>query len=90
MVENLPRILPSNCSVNINKGSWPILPIFSLMQDIGSIDEGEMFRAFNMGIGMTIVIDSHSKEQVFDALSDFTTPYEIGSVCSGRCEVAIV
>ena len=90
LVENLPRILPSNCSVNINKGSWPILPIFSLMQDIGSIDEGEMFRAFNMGIGMTIVIDSHSKEQVFDALSDFITPYEIGSVCSGRCEVAIV
>ena len=90
LIENLPRVLPSNCKVNIIKDSWPMLPIFSLMQDIGSIDDNEMFRAFNMGIGMTIVVDRHSKEQVFDALSDLTTPYEIGSVCSGSCEVTIV
>ena len=82
--------LVSTGVLNIIKDSWPMLPIFSLMQDIGSIDDNEMFRAFNMGIGMTIVVDRHSKEQVFDALSDLTTPYEIGSVCSGSCEVTIV
>ena len=66
------------------------MKISKIIQDIGSIDDNEMFRAFNMGIGMTIVVDRHSKEQVFDALSDLTTPYEIGSVSSGSCEVTIV
>ena len=55
LVENIPRVLPKNCGVEILKNSWPSLPIFDLIQSIGNIDEDEMYRAFNMGIGMSII-----------------------------------
>ncbi|MGI8812560.1 MAG: phosphoribosylformylglycinamidine cyclo-ligase, partial [Pyrinomonadaceae bacterium] len=51
-LENIPRILPENVSVKINRGTWPELPIFGLMQQLGNVSEKEMFRTFNMGIGM--------------------------------------
>ena len=55
LLENIPRILPEGTSVEIKRGSWPVLPIFELMQRIGNMDEAEMFRTFNMGVGMVIV-----------------------------------
>jgi phosphoribosylformylglycinamidine cyclo-ligase len=54
-LENIPRILPDGVSVEINRGSWPELPIFGLMQRLGNVSDQEMFRTFNMGIGMVIV-----------------------------------
>src|SRR5438105_11558398 len=55
LLENIPRILPEGTRVEIKRGSWPVLPIFELMKRTGNIDEAEMFRTFNMGIGMVIV-----------------------------------
>src|SRR5436309_1623042 len=55
LTENIPRILPNGTAVEIHKGSWPPLPIFEVMQQLGNIAEPEMFRTFNMGIGMVIV-----------------------------------
>src|SRR5437773_3526603 len=55
LLENIPRILPEGAAVEIRKGSWPVLPIFDLMQQIGNIEEPEMFRTFNMGIGMVVI-----------------------------------
>src|SRR6266480_4351390 len=52
LLENIPRILPEGTGVEIKRGSWPVLPVFELMQRLGNIDESEMFRVFNMGIGM--------------------------------------
>ena len=57
LVENIPRILPDECGVKIQKGSWPSLPVFDVMQSIGDVDENEMFRAFNMGVGMVFIVD---------------------------------
>lgn len=54
-LENIPRILPEGVSVEINRGTWPELPIFSMMQQLGNVDEHEMFRTFNMGIGMVVI-----------------------------------
>jgi phosphoribosylformylglycinamidine cyclo-ligase len=74
-LENIPRILPEGVSVEINRGSWPELPIFGLMQRLGNVSDQEMFRTFNMGIGM-IVIASQNK----------TKPeawFEIGRVVEG-------
>jgi phosphoribosylformylglycinamidine cyclo-ligase len=56
-LENIPRILPEGVSVEINRGSWPELPIFGAMQRLGNVSDQEMFRTFNMGIGMIIVTD---------------------------------
>ncbi len=52
---NIPRTIPNGHVVKIKKGSWPIPPIFSLIQKAGTVAEAEMFDTFNMGVGMTIV-----------------------------------
>ena len=89
IVENIPRILPDNRSVNINLGSWPILPIFKTMQSIGSVDDSEMFRAFNMGIGMALITDSSNIDNIKTALKELTPVFEIGKVVEGDREIII-
>ena len=86
LVENIPRILPNGCDVEIHKGSWPSLPIFNLMQSIGNVDENEMYRAFNMGIGMIIIA---AADQV-NSIKKIIDVYEIGSVVVGGNQVNIV
>ena len=89
LVENIPRILPNGCGVEIQKRSWPSLPVFDVMQSIGDVDENEMFRAFNMGIGMVFIVDSTDVNSVKDALKDLTEVYEIGTIVSGDKSVII-
>ena len=89
LVENLPRILPDGCGLEIKKGAWPVLPVFDVMQAIGDVDEDEMYRAFNMGIGMVFIVDSSKVERVKDALKELTEVYEIGVVESGDKNVSI-
>ncbi len=83
LIENIPRILPNGCGVEIQKGSWPSLPVFEVMQSIGNVDEDEMFRAFNMGIGMVFFVNPDDVGTVKGALKELTEVYEIGSVISG-------
>ena len=89
LVENLPRILPDGCGMEIKKGAWPVLPVFDVMQAIGDVDEDEMYRAFNMGIGMVFIVDSSKVERVKDALKELTEAYEVGVVESGDKNVSI-
>ena len=86
LVENIPRILPDGCSVEIHKESWPSLPIFNLMKSIGSVDENEMYRTFNMGIGMTLIA---APGQV-NSIKKIIDVYEIGFVVSGGNQVNII
>jgi phosphoribosylformylglycinamidine cyclo-ligase len=55
LIDNIPRILPAGTSVEIKRGSWPVLPVFTLMQQLGNVSETEMHRTFNMGVGMVVV-----------------------------------
>ena len=89
LVENVPRILSDGCGVEIQKGSWPNIPVFNVMQSIGDVDENEMYRAFNMGIGMTFIVSPDDIGAVTDALKDLTDVYEIGFVVSGEKHVSI-
>ena len=63
-LENIPRILTEGVSVEINRGTWPELPIFGMMQKLGNVDEKEMFRTFNMGIGMIVVCNEADHQNV--------------------------
>src|SRR2546428_7223847 len=54
LIDNIPRILPEDTAVEIRKGSWPVLPIFKLIQRMGNVPEPEMYRTFNMGVGMVV------------------------------------
>ena len=89
LVENIPRILPDGCGVEIQKGSWPNIPVFDVMQSIGDVDEDEMYRAFNMGIGITFIVNSDDISAVADALIDLTDVYEIGSVVNAKNKVIL-
>jgi len=83
LVENIPRVLPNGCCAEIKKESWPILPIFEILQSIGDVDENEMFRTFNMGIGMVMIVDSSEISKINEVLQTQTPVYQIGSIISG-------
>ena len=56
---NLPRVVPDNVSVELNWGTWPVPPIFTLLQQRGDLDLDEMLRVFNMGLGLIFITDAH-------------------------------
>ena len=85
-LENIPRILPGGVSVEIERGTWPELPIFELLRQLGNVEEHEMFRTFNMGIGMVVFCSKNDGERILDALDD---AYEIGRVVNGTGSVKI-
>jgi phosphoribosylformylglycinamidine cyclo-ligase len=87
LLENIPRILPDGTAVEIVRGSWPVLPIFQIMQRLGNIEEAEMFRTFNMGIGMVIVC---AREDAPRIKSHLSSCHEIGRVVSGSRKVSLV
>src|SRR5678816_1286363 len=90
LTDNIPRILPAGAAVEIDKGSWPVLPVFKIMQEIGSVSDAEMFRTFNMGVGMVVVSSAANQAAVESHLrQQGVTVYEIGRVVKGNQEVSI-
>ena len=84
LTENIPRILPNGCSVEIQKGTWPSLSIFDTLKDLGNVEEDEMYQAFNMGIGMVFIVNSHSVDSIKKTLNNITNVYTIGEVIEGE------
>jgi phosphoribosylformylglycinamidine cyclo-ligase len=90
LLENIPRILPEGACVAIKRGTWPVLPIFELMQRIGNIEDAEMYRTFNMGIGMVVVCaESDAAEITSRVRAHGFNCFEIGRVCEGPRSVTI-
>ena len=90
LTDNIPRILPEGTAVEIAKGSWPVLPVFELMRKIGNVSDSEMYRTFNMGVGMVVVCGRDDATIVRAHLQKVGEQcYEIGSVVSGNREVSI-
>jgi len=90
LTDNIPRILPEGTAVQIEKGSWDVLPIFDVLQKIGNVSEFEMYRTFNMGVGMVIVCSSDNAEIIKAHFREREEEYfEIGKVISGNREVII-
>ncbi|HWN11051.1 MAG TPA: phosphoribosylformylglycinamidine cyclo-ligase [Pyrinomonadaceae bacterium] len=89
LTDNIPRVLPENCAVEIDKDAWPALPIYELMQRIGNVSEAEMYRTFNMGVGMVLVTAERDAEAVKAHLDQYGAVYEIGKVVPGNREVTI-
>lgn len=84
-IENIPRVLPEGVNVEVDYGSWPILPIFSLLQEKGGVSNRDMFTTFNMGIGLVIVVaeqDAAAAQEALRAAGE--TPYVIGRVTEGE------
>jgi len=85
LLENIPRVLPHGCKAIVRKGSWPILPIFNLLQNAGNIEESEMHRTLNCGIGMVLAVPAKQVDEMLIRLSGLNEKaYVIGEV--GKCE----
>ena len=90
IIENIPRVLPGDCGVEIRKGSWPVLPVFNIMQSIGNVDHEEMYRTFNMGIGMVVIVDATGITKIKNSLKNLSEVYRIGSVIQGKRRIRII
>jgi phosphoribosylformylglycinamidine cyclo-ligase len=90
MVENIPRVIPDGCAVEIEEGRWPVPPIFRLLQEGGGVSREEMFRVFNMGVGMTAVVPARTADRACRVLRQAgETAWVIGRVARGAREVRI-
>lgn len=90
LVENIPRILPDGCAAELDKTSWPRLPIFDVMQRIGDVEEEEMCRTFNMGIGIVVVVSKDNVDAVREKVKSVGfTMYEVGRITEGSPSVIL-
>jgi len=85
ITDNLPRVLPDGCAAEIDRQAWTVPPIFRVLQQRGDITDAEMFRTFNMGIGLVIVCASREADRIINTLSRAGEPnaIRIGFVVSG-------
>jgi phosphoribosylformylglycinamidine cyclo-ligase len=92
LTENLPRALPEGCAAEIDLRSWSIPPLFRLLQQHGSVSTGEMFRAFNMGVGLVMVCAPRDAQRIVDLLSRAGEPnaFRLGFVVAGERSVRYV
>ncbi|OQY10016.1 MAG: hypothetical protein B6I28_01860 [Fusobacteriia bacterium 4572_132] len=84
-IENVPRILPNNVDAEIEKSSYELPEIFKLIQKLGNIEENEMYKTFNMGIGMMVIISKKDQEKVLEILAEMgEEAYKIGDIKAGN------
>ncbi|MBR1736038.1 MAG: phosphoribosylformylglycinamidine cyclo-ligase, partial [Firmicutes bacterium] len=84
-IENIPRMMPKGCKININEGTWPILPIFELIEKKGNVERMSMYNTFNMGIGMVIAVDKNDADKAVKSLEESgEKAYVIGNVTEGE------
>ena len=79
--ENIPRSIPDGLGAKIDKSKVKILPIFKLIQEVGGIDERDMFNTFNMGVGMSVVVSGEDAERAIEILkANGEEAYVIGEI----------
>ena len=89
--ENVPRMMTDGLTAQIKLGSFPVLPIFELIQKTGNIPERDMYNTFNMGVGMILAVPAAQAQQTLDILSAAgETAYQIGEVVAGEDGVVLV
>jgi phosphoribosylformylglycinamidine cyclo-ligase len=85
---NIPRVLPAGCRVVLHKGSWPIPPVFDWLARLGPVEEAEMYRVFNMGIGFVVIVSRFYAESIQRQLEDQRIrTHVIGEVRAGESGV---
>jgi phosphoribosylformylglycinamidine cyclo-ligase len=89
-LENIPRALPEGTAVEIEVGSWPVLPVFNVMQRLGNIGATDLYRTFNMGIGMVLIVPEVQADEFLAAAEQLgEQAYRIGRVVEGAQDVLL-
>jgi len=90
LVGNIPRVLPKDCNAVIKKSSWPRHKIFTFLQEAGPVEEAEMFRVFNMGIGFVLVVAEDFADSIAKKLTKFGEKvYRVGRITTGTGKVVL-
>ncbi|KAK3188024.1 hypothetical protein Dsin_027585 [Dipteronia sinensis] len=82
--DNIPRVFPKGLGAVIDNDSWEIPPVFKWMQQAGRIEDDEMMRTFNMGIGMVLVVSQEASQRILNEIHGKYTAYRIGEVVNGE------
>jgi phosphoribosylformylglycinamidine cyclo-ligase len=91
ITDNLPRILPEGVSARIERAAWPVPPLFAFLERAGQVPADDMYRTFNMGVGMIVACASEDTERLMAALSASGEPcWQIGELIPGNREVVYV
>lgn len=84
-IENIPRTIPQGLKASIKLGSWPVLPIFNLMKNLGNMEEKAIYNTFNMGIGLVLIVDKGIANNVLSTLESMgEKAYIIGEIKPGE------
>ena len=93
-IDNIPRVLPAGCKAVIREGSWQRPPVFNFLEDKGRVSRAEMFRTFNCGIGMVLIVKAKETDDILEYLLALgETPWVMGEIAvqhSGEPQVEIV
>jgi phosphoribosylformylglycinamidine cyclo-ligase len=90
LVGNIPRVLPKDCNAALEKDAWPIPKVFCYLQQAGPVDEAEMFRVFNMGIGFVLIVAPDFADAISDKLTRYGEQvYRIGTITAGTGKVVL-
>jgi phosphoribosylformylglycinamidine cyclo-ligase len=91
LIENPPRILPEGCAIALRRDSWEVPPVFPWLQRLGGISDAEMFRVFNMGIGLVLVVADYYAEAITRYLTNEVKlpAWLIGTVVEGQGEPSV-
>ncbi|KXZ39121.1 phosphoribosylformylglycinamidine cyclo-ligase [Alkalithermobacter thermoalcaliphilus JW-YL-7 = DSM 7308] len=84
IIENIPRVIPEGLSCQIYKNSWERVDIFSLIESLNLIQEDELYRSFNMGIGLAIVVDKNYAKEILDYINTMEKAFIIGKIVKGE------
>ena len=90
LVGNIPRVLPKDCNAVIKKTSWPVPNIFTFLQKTGPVEEAEMFKVFNMGIGFVLIVAEDFADSIAKKLTRYGEQvYKIGRITTGTGKVVL-
>ena len=91
LLDNVPRVLPPGCRAFVKRGSWPTPPVFSWVRKLGNVEQAEMDRVFNMGVGFVMIVSRYYAESVQRQLIDERVPtFAIGEIRAGEPGVEYV
>ena len=91
IVDNVPRMLPENCTARIHRGSWPVPPLFTLLGRAGRVEQAEMDRTFNLGLGMVAAVSPQDAAAFEACLAAAQEPcFRVGEVIEGPRGVVYV
>jgi phosphoribosylformylglycinamidine cyclo-ligase len=91
ITENLPRVFPAGVRARINRKSWTVPPIFQVLSRLGEVEREEMYRVFNMGIGLILIVPAHAADMVVARATELGDPaYKIGDMMAAQADNALV